>query len=85
MQPANGAVFALDGILIGAGDTRFLMWGMLLASIGVFVPIALGSLALGLGIVGVWTGLVALILVRLATCGWRFRGRRWAVVGSGGT
>jgi putative MATE family efflux protein len=85
MQPANGAVFALDGILIGAGDTRFLMWGMLLASIGVFVPIALGSLALGLGIVGVWTGLVGLILVRLATCGWRFRGRRWAVVGSGGT
>jgi putative MATE family efflux protein len=85
MQPANGAVFALDGILIGAGDTRFLMWGMLLASIGVFVPIALGSLALGLGIVGVWSGLVGLILVRLATCGWRFRGRRWAVVGSGGT
>src|SRR3954454_21957409 len=29
MQPANGAVFALDGILIGAGDTRFLMWSML--------------------------------------------------------
>jgi putative MATE family efflux protein len=85
MQPANGAVFALDGILIGAGDTRFLMWGMLLASIGVFVPIALGSLALGLGIVGVWSGLVGLILVRLATCGWRFRGRRWAVVGSGGS
>jgi putative MATE family efflux protein len=85
MQPANGAVFALDGILIGAGDTRFLMWGMLLASIGVFVPIALGSLALGLGIVGVWSGLVGLILVRLVTCGWRFRGRRWAVVGSGGT
>ena len=27
MQPPNGAVFALDGILIGAGDTRFLMWG----------------------------------------------------------
>jgi putative MATE family efflux protein len=85
MQPANGAVFALDGILIGAGDTRFLMWGMLLASIGVFVPIALGSLALGLGIVGVWSGLVGLILVRLATCGWRFRGRRWAVIGSAGT
>jgi putative MATE family efflux protein len=26
MQPLNGAVFALDGILIGAADTRFLMW-----------------------------------------------------------
>jgi putative MATE family efflux protein len=82
MQPANGAVFALDGILIGAGDTRFLMWGMLLASVGVFVPVALGSLALELGIVGVWCGLLGLIATRLATCAWRFRGRRWAIVGA---
>ena len=82
MQPANGAVFALDGILIGAGDTRFLMWGMLAASLGVFVPVALGSLALGLGIVGVWCGLLGLIGTRLVTCGWRFRGRRWAIVGA---
>jgi putative MATE family efflux protein len=82
MQPANGAVFALDGILIGAGDTRFLMWAMLAASLGVYVPIALGSLALGLGLVGVWSGLLGLILARLATCGWRFRGRRWAIVGA---
>lgn len=82
MQPANGAVFALDGILIGAGDTRFLMWGMIAASLGAFVPIALLSLWLDLGIVGVWAGLIALILVRLVTCGWRFRGRRWAVTGA---
>jgi putative MATE family efflux protein len=82
MQPANGAVFALDGILIGAGDTRFLMWGMLLASVGVFVPVALGSLWLELGIVGVWCGLLGLIATRLATCAWRFRGRRWAIVGA---
>jgi putative MATE family efflux protein len=82
MQPANGAVFALDGILIGAGDTRFLMWGMLAASLLVFVPVALGSLAFELGIVGVWCGLLGLIAVRLGTCGWRFRGRRWAIVGA---
>jgi putative MATE family efflux protein len=82
MQPANGAVFALDGILIGAGDTRFLMWGMLAASLLVFVPVALASLALDLGIVGVWCGLVGLIAARLTTCGWRFRGRRWAIVGA---
>jgi putative MATE family efflux protein len=82
MQPANGAVFALDGILIGAGDTRFLMWGMLASSLGVFVPVALASLALDLGIVGVWCGLVGLIAARLVTCGWRFRGRRWAIVGA---
>ena len=82
MQPANGAVFALDGILIGAGDTRFLMWGMLAASLGVFAPIALLSLALGWGIIGVWAGLVGLIAARLVTCLWRFAGRRWAVTGA---
>ena len=82
MQPANGAVFALDGILIGAGDTRFLMWGMLAASLLVFVPVALGSLALELGIVGVWAGLLGLIAVRLVTCGARFAGGRWAVTGA---
>ena len=82
MQPANGAVFALDGILIGAGDTRFLMFGMLAAALGVFVPVALLSLTLDLGIVGVWAGLVGLIAVRLVTCAWRFRGRRWALVGA---
>ncbi len=82
MQPANGAVFALDGILIGAGDTRFLMWAMLFSSFGVFVPIALASLAFDLGIVGVWFGLIGLIVARLATCGWRFAGRRWLVTGA---
>jgi putative MATE family efflux protein len=82
MQPANGAVFALDGILIGAGDTRFLMFGMLAAALGVFVPVALLSLALDWGIVGVWAGLVGLIAVRLGTCAWRFSSRRWALVGA---
>jgi putative MATE family efflux protein len=82
MQPVNGAVFALDGILIGAGDTRFLMFGMLAAALGVFVPVSLLSLALDWGIVGVWAGLVGLIAVRLATCAWRFSSRRWALVGA---
>ena len=82
MQPANGAVFALDGILIGAGDTRFLMYGMLAASFGFYVPVALLALALDWGIVGVWVGLVGLIAVRLGTCAWRFRSRRWALVGA---
>jgi MATE family, multidrug efflux pump len=82
MQPANGAVFALDGILIGAGDTRFLMWAMLGCSLLVFAPIALLSLVLDWGIVGVWAGLVALIAARLATLAWRFAGRHWAVPGA---
>jgi len=81
MQPLAGAVFALDGILIGAGDTSYLMWSMLAASFLVFIPIALASLAFGWGIVGVWLGLDALIAARLAFLGVRFMGRRWAVVG----
>jgi Na+-driven multidrug efflux pump len=81
MMPANGAVFALDGILIGAGDTRFLMWGMLAAA-AAYVPVALLALDQGWGITGVWWGLAALIAVRLATCGARFAGRRWALTGA---
>jgi putative MATE family efflux protein len=81
MMPANGGVFALDGILIGAGDTRFLMWGMLAAA-AVYVPIALLALREGWGITGVWWGLLALIAVRLVICGARFAGSRWALTGA---
>lgn len=82
MQPAAAAVFALDGILIGAGDTRYLAVTMVVAGFGVYVPIALLALANGWGIVGVWCGLLALMATRLVTLGVRFRGRRWAVVGA---
>ena len=80
MQPIGAAVFALDGILIGASDTRFLKWSMV-AAFTVFAPLALGSLALGFGVAGVWTALVVLMLVRLVTCGGRFLGRKWAITG----
>ena len=82
MQPLGGAVFALDGILIGAGDTQYLMWSMLAAS-AIFILLAALSLALGWGIVGVWAALDVLIGARLALLGPRFARRRWAVVGYG--
>jgi putative MATE family efflux protein len=82
MQPVAGAAFALDGILIGAGDTRFLAFSMIVAGLGFYVPIALLALHFDWGITGVWCGLIALMAVRLATLGARFRGRRWAVVGA---
>jgi putative MATE family efflux protein len=80
MQPLGGAVFALDGILIGAGDTRYLMWSMLAAS-AVFIPLAALALSLGWGVIGVWAALDVLIAARLALLGPRFARRRWAVVG----
>ncbi len=82
MQPLGGAVFALDGILIGAGDTAYLAWSMLAAS-AVFLTVALLSLHLHWGIVGLWIGLDVLIAARLALLAVRFLGRRWAVVGWG--
>ena len=81
MMPANGAVFALDGILIGAGDTRFLMKAMVGAAV-VYIAIALTALQQDWGIVGVWVGLLTLIGVRLATLGVRFVGERWALTGA---
>jgi putative MATE family efflux protein len=82
MQPLGGAVFALDGILIGAGDTHYLMWSMLGAS-SVFITLAVLALELDWGIVGVWVALDVLIATRLAFLSVRFAGRRWAVVGWG--
>jgi len=82
MQPAAAVVFALDGILIGAGDTRYLAVSMVVAGFGAYVPIALAALAFDWGITGVWCGLLALMAVRLLALGARFHGRRWAVTGA---
>ncbi|MFL5827030.1 MAG: MATE family efflux transporter [Thermoleophilaceae bacterium] len=81
MQPAAGAVFALDGILIGAGDTRFIKWAMV-AAFACFAVVALATYRLDLGIAGVWTALLVLIGVRLVTGLARFQGRRWLVTGA---
>ena len=80
MQPLNGAVFALDGILIGAGDGRFLMWSMVVAFVA-SASVTLATLAFDWGIVGAWSALVVLICFRLALMGWRFAGHRWLVTG----
>jgi putative MATE family efflux protein len=82
MQPVGALVFALDGILLGAGDTRYLAWAMAFSALGVFVPIALLALRFDWGVRGVWWGLVALMVARLATMLPRFLGRRWVVLGA---
>jgi Na+-driven multidrug efflux pump len=80
MQPLNGAVFALDGILIGAGDGPYLAWSMV-AAFAVAAAVALAAAAFDWGIVGVWSALVVLIVVRLALMWRRFASRRWLVTG----
>jgi putative MATE family efflux protein len=81
MMPVNGAVFALDGILIGAGDTRYLALAMVASSV-VAVPLTVVALHAGWGIVGVWAAISTLLLLRLLTCAFRFGGRRWALTGA---
>ena len=80
MQPLNGAVFALDGILIGASDGPYLAWSMVAAFV-VCATLSLAALAFDWGVVGVWAAIGALILVRLGLMLWRFQGRRWLVTG----
>jgi putative MATE family efflux protein len=81
MWPAAAVVFALDGILIGAGDTRYLA-GAMVGAAAAFVPLALAALTFGWGIVGVWWAILALMGMRLAPLAVRFAGRRWALVGA---
>ncbi len=77
MQPVNAIAFALDGILIGASDTRFLMWAMLPCTLLVFAPLTVIALAAGWGIVGVWIAIFAFVSARALVTGVRFRGERW--------
>ncbi len=82
MQPAAGVVFALDGVLLGAGDAAFMRTLTLIAALGAYVPLALAALHFGWGIGGVWAGLTAFVLVRLVGMLWRVRGNAWAVAGA---
>jgi Na+-driven multidrug efflux pump len=83
MMPAAGVVFALDGVLIGAGDVAFMRTLTVVAAVGAFAPINLAALRLDWGIGGVWAGLTAFIVVRLVGMVWRTAGTRWQVVGAG--
>ncbi len=79
MQPVAAVVFALDGILIGAGDTRYLA-GAMVVSLAVFVPAALAAGTLA----GLWAALDVLMVTRLVTLAIRFARGRWMVLGASG-
>lgn len=81
MQPIAGIVFALDGVLIGAGDAAFLRTATLLAAGIGFLPLIWLSLALHWGLLGIWAGLSTFMLLRLIAVVGRWRSGRWAVVG----
>ncbi|MBP2323914.1 putative MATE family efflux protein [Kibdelosporangium banguiense] len=82
LQPICGVVFALDGVLLGAGDAAFMRNSTLLAAIAGFLPLIWAAAIFGWGLAGIWTGLAAFMVVRLVAVVGRTRSGRWAVVGA---
>ena len=82
MMPFCGVVFALDGVLIGAGDNAFMRNITLIAAVFGYIPLAVCALALGWGLGGVWAGLATFIVLRFIGMTWRVRSGRWLVLGA---
>ncbi|WP_327132800.1 MATE family efflux transporter [Streptomyces sp. NBC_01343] len=80
-QPVCGIVFVLDGVLMGAGDGRYLAWAMLL-TLAVFTPAALLVPVLGGGLTTLWWAMTLMMLVRMATLQLRARSGRWLIAGA---
>ncbi|HEX6919455.1 MAG TPA: MATE family efflux transporter [Actinomycetes bacterium] len=80
-QPVCGAVFALDGVLIGAGDGRYLARAGLV-TLAVFLPLAGLVLVTDAGLVALWWAFSGFMLARLGTLLWRERGDAWLVTGA---
>ncbi|WP_283255214.1 MATE family efflux transporter [Gordonia sp. PP30] len=78
MLPVAGIVFALDGVLLGAGDVAFLRTATLLGALLGFLPLIWLSLAFDWGLAGIWAGLCVFMLARLGAVAWRVRSGSWA-------
>jgi putative MATE family efflux protein len=85
-QPIAGYVFVLDGVLIGAGDAKYLALAGV-ANLAVYAPLLVAIAASGVsavaGLVWLWSafGLVYMA-ARAVTLGLRARSDRWMVLGS---
>jgi len=82
LQPVAGVVFALDGVLLGAGDAAYLRNATIFSAITGFLPLVWLSFAFDWGLAGIWTGLTLFMLVRMATVVGRARSESWAVTGA---
>ena len=81
--PVAGVVFALDGVLLGAGDATFMRNVTVASAIIGFLPLTWLSLRFGWGLAGIWAGLSAFILLRLVFGLWRVLAGRWVVAVTG--
>ncbi len=78
VQPVSGAVYILDGILIGANDTRFLFWAMAAGAFLIYLPVVWGLTQIyAFGLAGVWLAYNGLMLSRFGILGIRFLKGGW--------
>ncbi|TQS40560.1 MATE family efflux transporter [Cryptosporangium phraense] len=82
MVPVGGVVFALDGVLLGAGDNAYIRNVTVGSALLGFVPVTLAAAVYGWGLAGVWTGLAVFIAVRFVGMVWRTWSGRWLRVGA---
>ena len=81
-EPICGVVFVLDGVLIGAGDGRYLAWGGLVVLVA-YLPMLALAIVLGGGLAWVWAVFSAVFMgARFVVLTLRARGGRWLVVGA---
>jgi len=80
--PFAGMVFAIDGVLLGAGDAAFMRKATVVSALVGFLPLTWLSLVFGWGLAGIWSGLTLFIVLRLVFVGWRAVSGRWAVTGT---
>jgi Na+-driven multidrug efflux pump len=84
--PLAGYVFVLDGVLIGAGDGRYLAWTGVV-NLAVYLPLLALVSALdldgGSALVALWLAFgVGYIGARAVTLGLRARGGAWLISGT---
>jgi Na+-driven multidrug efflux pump len=82
-QPVAGVVFVLDGVLIGAGDGRYLALGGLV-TLAAYAPVALALAAGSAGLVAIWVAFTAVFMgARFVILVRRARSDAWLVTGVG--
>ncbi|WP_408897473.1 MATE family efflux transporter [Nocardioides sp. R1-1] len=83
-QPVAGVVFVLDGVLIGAGDGRYLAWAGAAVLAG-YAPLVLLTSGGGAGLPWLWVVFCAVFMGgRLVTLVHRSRTDAWLVTGTTG-
>lgn len=80
LQPVNGAAFALDGILVGAGDQRYLA-GAMVVSLGVMAGGSFAVARPSSDLWSLWLLLGVFMTSRVVVLGLRYRTDRWMHVG----